>query len=400
MNRTGRIFISTGEVSGDLQGSLLIAALNRQAAQQDLSIEILALGGDRMARAGATLLGHTSAIGSVGLVESLPYIIPTVKLQRRVRQAMRSHPPDLVIMIDYVSPNIGLGRYLRAHWPAIPVVYYIAPQEWVWSFGSRNTSQIVSMTDRILAIFPGEAKHYQQSGAAVTWVGHPLVDHMQTAPTREQARQALGIAPDELAIALFPASRPQEIRGLLPVIAETARRLQAQLPTVRFWIPLALPAYRSAIEQIMHHYGLNATLVEDQSQTVIAAADLAIAKSGTVNLELALANVPQLVLYRVHPVTAWVARHVLRFSIPFMSPANLVLMEPVVPEFLQEAANPQQLTLAALSLLQDPQQRQQMLRGYDRMRQAIGKPGVCDRAAQEILQLLVAAQDSASPSSV
>lgn len=397
MKRTWRIFISTGEVSGDLQGSLLINALQRQAAQQNLDLDITALGGDRMEQAGATLLGHTSAIGSVGLLESVPYIIPTLRLQQRVRQAMRSHPPDLVIMIDYVSPNIGLGRYLNAHWPQIPIVYYIAPQEWVWSFGSRNTHQIVSMTDRILAIFPGEAKHYRRSGADVTWVGHPLVDHMQTAPTRDQARQALGIAPDEVAIALFPASRRQEIRLLLPIIFETAQRLQAQLPNIRFWIPLSLDAYRSAIEQAIRQYNLNATLVVNQSQSVISAADLAIAKSGTVNLELALANVPQLVLYRVHPVTAWIARHILKFAIPFMSPANLVLMEAIVPEFLQEAANPERLTRAALRLLQDPQQRQQMLSDYDRMRQAIGKLGVCDRAAQEILRLLAPTSPVSAP---
>lgn len=388
MGQTGRIFISTGEVSGDLQGSMLIDAMSRCAAHSGIELDIVALGGDRMARAGATLLGNTSAIGSVGLLESIPYVIPTLRLQQRVHRYLRQHPPDLVVMIDYVSPNISLGRYLTRYLPTVPIIYYIAPQEWVWSFGSGNTSQIVSMTDRILAIFPEEAHYYARKGADVRWVGHPLVDWVQSAPSRAQARSQLGIQSEQIAIALFPASRRQEIKSLLPVIFETARRLQELLPQVHFWIPVSLEIYHQPIAQAIRRYGLRATLVSGQSQTVIAAADLAIAKSGTVNLELALMNVPQLVLYRVNPVTAWIARHVLRFSIPFMSPTNLVLMESIVPEFLQDDATPENLTAGALRILQDDAYRQQMLDHYQRMRRAVGEPGVCDRAAYEILDSL------------
>lgn len=386
--RQRRLFISTGEVSGDLQGSLLTAALHRQAALAGMELEILALGGDRMAAAGAHLLGNTSAIGSVGILESLPYVLPTLWMQRRVRQYLRQHPPDLVVMIDYIGPNLGIGNFVRQQLPRVPLIYYIAPQEWVWSLNSSNTSQIVAMTDRIVAIFPGEASYYREMGADVTWVGHPLVDRVQDAPSREQARRQLGIGPDQTAIALFPASRRQELKYLMPVMFEAARQIQAKLPQVHFWIPLSLETYRQTLEQAIAQYGLRATLVTNQSQAVIAAADLAITKSGTVNLEIALLNLPQVVLYRVNPITAWIARHILKFSVPFVSPPNLVLMEPIVPEFLQEQATPAQLTQTALDLMLNTERRQQMLADYRRMQQAIGKPGVCDRAAQEILALL------------
>lgn len=383
-----RIFISTGEISGDLQGSLLIEALQRLAQSTGISLEILALGGDRMAKAGAKLLGNTSAIGSVGILESLPYVLPTLQMQRKVKQYLQKHPPNLVILIDYIGPNIGIGSYIRQYLPQVPVVYYIAPQEWVWSLSSRNTQRIVNMTDRLLAIFPEEARYFEQKGAKVTWVGHPLIDRVQTAPSREEARTTLGITPDQLAIALLPASRRQELKYLLPVIFEAAQRIQAQLPQVHFWISLSLEEYRQSIEQAIQHYALRATLVHGQSQTVIAAADLAIAKSGTVNLETALLNVPQVALYRVHPVTAWVAEHVLKFSTPFISPPNLIAMQPIVPEFLQSQATPKNITQAALDLLLDPIKRQQTLINYRQMRQALGEVGVCDRAAQEILNLL------------
>ncbi len=149
-----RIFISTGEVSGDLQGSMLIEALFRQAKNQEIPIEIIALGGEKMAAAGAILLENTTGIGSVGLLESLPYIIPTYLIQQKTKQYLKIHPPDIVILIDYMGPNIGLGNFIKNNLPKVPIFYYIAPQEWVWSLGSKSTEQIVKLTDKILAIFP------------------------------------------------------------------------------------------------------------------------------------------------------------------------------------------------------------------------------------------------------
>lgn len=380
-----RLFISTGEVSGDLQGALLVSALFRQAQAQGLELEIVALGGERMAEAGATLLSQTSAIGSVGLTESLAYILPTLQLQRRTLKYLQQHPPDLVVLIDYMGANLPLGKQLSRQFD-VPIVYYIAPQEWVWSRTGKATREIVEFSDRVLAIFPEEARYYAAQGAQVKWVGHPLVDYVQAAPDRQQARNALGITTEQVAIALLPASRQQEIRYLLPAMFAAARQIQAQIPQVHFWIPLSLEKYRSAIQQAISEYGLQATIV-DQSLPILAAMDLAISKSGTVNLELALVDVPQVVVYRLSPLSAWIYRRLLNFSIPYMSPPNLVEMQPIVPELLQEEASPERIAAIALELLSSSAARQTMLAGYNQMRQSIGAPGVVDRAAQEILQL-------------
>jgi lipid-A-disaccharide synthase len=389
LKQTYRIFISTGEVSGDLQGSLLIEGLLRQAEVKGIALEITALGGDRMAAAGATLLANTSAIGSVGLWESLPYVIPAWQTFQRTKQHLFAHPPNVVIMVDYLGPNVGLGNFLSRQLPDIPIVYYIAPQEWVWSLGEGKTTQIVEFADRILAVFPGEAQYYQQKGANVTWVGHPLLDAMQQWPDRATARQQLGIEPDAIAIALIPASRRQELQYLLPVMLAAAQKIQAAIPQAQFWIPLALQEYRSALETALDRHSLNAQLLTGQTQEILAAADVAITKSGTVNLELALQNIPQVVIYRVSRITAWIAVNLLRFSIPFMSPPNLILMEPIVPELLQDAATPDRIAQETLQLLQDPHRRQGLLGNYQRMKMALGEPGVCDRAATEILRYLL-----------
>ncbi|MCD8488996.1 MAG: lipid-A-disaccharide synthase [Desertifilum sp.] len=382
--KAARIFISTGEVSGDLQGALLVEALKRQAQ----AVEIVALGGTRMAEAGAQLLANTSGIGSVGLWESVPFLLPTLRIQQQVKQFLREQPPDLVVLIDYMGPNLGIGSFLRRHFPQIPIVYYIAPQAWVWSLSPKDTERIVKVTDRLLAIFPAEARYFEQHGAQVRWVGHPLIDRIGRFPSRTEARMRLGIDDQQQAIALIPASRRQELKYLMPAILKAAQQLQAQLPNAHFWIPLSLERYRPAIEKAIAQFQLKATLVAQQTPEVLAAADLAITKSGTVNLELALLNVPQVVLYRVSPLTYWIGKRVFNFSIPFMSPPNLVQMQAIVPEFLQEQATPEAIFTSALDLLQNPQSRDRMQAGYHQMRQALGEPGVCDRAAQEILQLI------------
>ncbi|WP_374111773.1 lipid-A-disaccharide synthase [Phormidium yuhuli] len=383
-----RIFISTGEVSGDLQGALLIEALHRRAQRQGTSLEILALGGDRMAAAGATLLAHTSGIGSVGLLESLPFLLPTLRVQRQALETLRSQPPDLVILIDYMGPNLGLGNAIKREFPQVPIIYYIAPQTWVWSPSDRDALRLVSLCDRLLAIFPEEARYFRERGATVTWVGHPLVDHLAAAPDRETARRALNLTPEDLVIALLPASRHQELKYLVPPIFQAARVLQEKFPQAKFWIPLSLEIYRDRLQQALSDVGLTAEITSDRRLERLAAADLAISKSGTVNLELALLNVPQIALYAVHPLTASFARRILGFEIEFMSPPNLVTMTSIIPELMQEEVTPENILQEALSLLCEPQRRQAMQENYGQMRQQIGEVGVCDRAAEEIFAQL------------
>lgn len=398
-----RVLISTGEVSGDLQGALLVTALARQANAQGLAVELLALGGERMAQAGARLLENTTRLGSIGIFESLPYWRQTLSLQRRVQQFLKTQPPDVVVLIDYMRPNINLGLFIRRQLNSVPIIYYIAPQEWVWSFGQQNTNEIAQITDLLLAIFPQEAQYYQRHGIATQWVGHPLRDQAESNPSRAVARRTLGLSEGDLTIVLLPASRQQELRYLLPEMLGAAQQIQAQLlaqgRTLKdqplFWLPLAVESYRPLLESQIHAYGLQAKIVPDldstepdwQRRCALAAADLAITKSGTVNLELALMHVPQVVIYRVSRVTAWVARHLLKFSIPFMSPTNLVEMKAIVPEFLQDQVSAEAITQAALPLLLDPERRQRMTQDYDQMIQALGEPGASDRAAVEILKL-------------
>jgi lipid-A-disaccharide synthase len=385
-----RILISTGEVSGDLQGGLLVEALHRQAALRGLPLEVMALGGPRMQAAGAELLADTAPLGSIGLWEALPLVLPTLKLQARVNQVLNQRPPDAVVLIDYMGANVRLGQRLRKQLPQVPITYYIAPQEWAWRMNDGGTSSLLAFTDRILAIFPEEASFYAGHGAEVTWVGHPLLDLASRRPERQEACHQLGLDPDGRLLLLLPASRPQELRYLMPVLAKVAAALQARDPSLSVIVPAGLQRFEQPLADALKEAGVRGRVIAaDEADALkpalFAAADLALGKSGTVNLELALQGVPQVVGYRVSRLTAWVAKNLLRFQVDHISPVNLLLKERLVPELLQADFTVEGFLDQAVPLLENTQVRDQMLDGYRRLRDTLGTPGVTDRAAAAIL---------------
>ena len=377
-----RIFISTGEVSGDLQGAMLVESLYKVAASQNIDLEIFGLGGDRMKTAGAKIIADTAAIGSMGFVEAIPFVLPTIKIQNLTKKYLRQNPPDILVLIDYPAANLALSGYVKQHLPQIPVVYYIAPQDWAVPM-LNNTPKIAKVVDKLLAIFPAEAEYFKNQGIDVTWVGHPLLDRMQQAPDKKQARLNLQLKPEAKIVTLLPASRQQEIKYLLTVMCEAAWQISQQLP-VEFLIPVSLANYRPAIIAAIEQYNLPAKIIEGQTLDAIAAADLAITKSGTVNLEIALLDVPQLVVYRIHPLTAWIGRR-LGFSVPLMSPVNLLANRKLIPELQQEEVTAKNITNEALKLLS--LHTSEIIAGYQEMRSRLGTVGVGERVANEIINL-------------
>ncbi|NER81390.1 MAG: lipid-A-disaccharide synthase [Leptolyngbya sp. SIO1D8] len=379
------ILMSTGEVSGDLQGSLLIQALYRQAKSLGCSLQISAVGGHRMAKAGAHLIGDTTAIGSVGLLEAIPFLFPTLKMQRQIRQYLQQKPADLVIFIDYMNPNLHLGQFLRKTYPTLATAYYIVPQQWVWTFSEKETQALVEISDKMVAIFPQEAEYYRKFGADIRYFGHPLVDKLASPPSRLEAREALGLDSKEPIITLLPASRWQEVKYVLPILLAVAQEIQKTLPEIQFLVPISMDKLRPKIADAIAESGIRAQLIEGQGQAAIAAADLVLNKSGTVNLEVALMKVPQIVVYRLNPLTARIAYYLLNCRVDHISPVNLFVNKTIVPEFIQWEATVDAITAASLNLLEDTDARAKMLASYDELRDCMGQPGVCDQVAANLL---------------
>lgn len=389
-----KLLISTGEVSGDLQGSLLINALKTNAEKRKIELEILALGGERMQEAGAKLISNTSSIGAIGFLEALPYVLPTLNAQSKIDNYLSSSPPDAVVLIDYMGPNIRLGLKVKKKFPNIPIIYYIAPQEWAWRLGDSGTTDLISFTDKILAIFEEEAKFYLSKGGNVKFVGHPMLDFYRNIPTREESLRRIGLTSDQKLLLIIPASRKQELKYILPTLLKAAKLLQEKDPSITVLIPSGLNEFNELLNNSLKEYALSGRIilsneVDDLKPFLFSAAHLALAKSGTINMELALNSVPQIVGYKVSRVTAFFARYLLRFNVKYISPVNLLLNKMLIPEFIQEDFKADKIFNAALKILEDNSTKEDIKLGYERLKDKLGKPGVTDRASKDILDLLI-----------
>ena len=389
-----RLLISTGEVSGDLQGSFLVKALIEEAARRSIEIEIFALGGYRMQAAGAKLISDTTSIGAIGFWEALPFIFPTLKAQSKVDKFLKQQPPDSVVLIDYMGPNIRLGNKIRKISKDIPITYYIAPQEWAWRLGEGGTTDLIGFTDQILAIFQAEAKFYSDRGGSVKWVGHPMLDTVSLLPERNDALKELGLNTDSKVLLILPASRKQELRYVMPTLVRAAALIQKKDPSVVVVIPAAQKSFEAKIKECLSKNNVIGKIIPakdtDKLKPILfSAADIALGKSGTVNMELALNFVPQIVGYKVSRVTAFLARHILRFNVDHISPVNLLLEERLIPELVQKDFNSFNIAKVAIELLENNETRDIMQNGYTRLRQILGSKGVTERAANEILDLTI-----------
>ena len=389
-----KLLISTGEVSGDLQGSLLINALKTNAEKRKIELEIIALGGERMQEAGAKLISNTSTIGAIGFLEALPYVLPTLNAQSKIDNYLSSSPPDAVVLIDYMGPNIRLGLKVKKKFPNIPIIYYIAPQEWAWRLGDSGTTDLISFTDKILAIFEEEAKFYSNKGGNVKFVGHPMLDFYRNIPTREESFRRIGLTSDQKLLLIIPASRKQELKYILPTLLKAAKLLQEKDPSITVLIPSGLNEFNELLNNSLKEYALSGRIilsneVDDLKPFLFSAAHLALAKSGTINMELALNSVPQIVGYKVSRVTAFFARYLLRFNVKYISPVNLLLNKMLIPEFIQEDFKADKIFNAALKILEDNSTKEDIKLGYERLKDKLGKPGVTDRASKDILDLLI-----------
>ncbi len=389
-----KLLISTGEVSGDLQGSLLINALKTNAEKRKIELEIIALGGERMQEAGAKLISNTSSIGAIGFLEALPYVLPTLNAQSKIDNYLSSSPPDAVVLIDYMGPNIRLGLKVKKKFPNIPIIYYIAPQEWAWRLGDSGTTDLISFTDKILAIFEEEAKFYSNKGGNVKFVGHPMLDFYRNIPTREESLRRIGLTSDQKLLLIIPASRKQELKYILPTLLKAAKLLQEKDPSITVLIPSGLNEFNELLNNSLKEYALSGRIilsneVDDLKPFLFSAAHLALAKSGTINMELALNSVPQIVGYKVSRVTAFFARYLLRFNVKYISPVNLLLNKMLIPEFIQDDFKADKIFNAALKILEDNSTKEDIKLGYERLKDKLGKPGVTDRASKDILDLLI-----------
>ena len=344
-----RILVSAGEASGDLYGALLIQALRERLGEA----EFFGSGGDRMRAAGCRTLVDARQVAMVGIVEVLPGLPRAWLALRRLRSALRSHPPTLAILIDFPDFNLRLARELKRS--GSPVLYFVAPQVWAWRRGRLATLR--RYVDRLLCIFPFEESFFRDAGVAAEFVGHPLVGRVApTLPSRE-FRTRFRLPEKAPLIALLPGSRRREILLNLPPLIETARKLAAEGDACLLFAAGSTAA-ADWIRASVAKAGCAFPVIENHTYDAVAHAAAAIVASGTATIETALLGTPMVVVYRVSRATWWLGHRLVRT--PFYSMVNLVAGRQVVPELIQAQFQPEMVAREVRQLLESSQRREQM----------------------------------------
>ena len=365
-----RIFVSAGEPSGDLHGAGVVKALRER--HPDAVIE--ALGGPRMAAAGATIRHPMEGLAAFGLVEVVTKLRAHVRLLRALRADFRASRYDLVILIDYPGFHVRVAEAARR--AGTKVLYYIAPQLWAWRPGRAR--RFASAVDRLAVVLPFEQRFFGGLGLRSDYVGHPLVDRGAW-PSRAAARARLGIQPESRVLGIFPGSRSQEIRRLWAPFRDAALQLLRE-GRCQEVVVAGTPGGEYPDPGPLR-------IVRGDPVPVFAAADAALAKSGTTTLEAALADVPMVVAYKVHPLT-WLMFQRVR-TVEWVSLVNLVAEREVVPELLQHHAEAGPLAEALRPLLDPGDPRTVAQReGLAVVRARLGAPGATTRVVALADELL------------
>lgn len=371
-----KILISAGEASGDIHAAAVTAALKKI----DSAIEVFGMGGDALRAAGGEVLFDIKDHGVMGFVEVIKKLPDLFKLRSDFARVMDERKPDCLVVVDYPGFNMKLAKV--AHDKGIPVVSYIAPSAWAWNKGrAKNVAKIV---DKVACIFPFEYDVYEEAGAPVEFVGHPLLDIVHPSMERAEAEAWAGKEAGRPLVLLMPGSRLMEIEKMLPTLLEGAKLLKKQLPEVQFAMPRAGTIPLELLQSKIKASGLEIKITEGHNYDLFSVADLALATSGTVTLEAALCGLPSVIVYRTSALNAFIARRVI--NIPNIGLPNIVAGRQILPELLQEDFTPANVANTAVELLA-PERRPQLEANLAYMKARLGEPGAVNRVAQLILRI-------------
>lgn len=373
------IFLVAGEPSGDLLGGRLMAALKAATGGE---VRFAGIGGEAMEAQGLRSLFPLSDLAVMGIVEVIPH---APKILRRVREtagAVKRLRPDAVVTIDAPAFAFRVGKKLKG--ARIPLIHYVAPSVWAWR--PRRARMIAGFLDHLMAFLPFEPPYFTREGLAATFVGHPALEAPRGDGVAFRARH--GIPVEAPVLALLPGSRRGEIKRLLPVFRGTLVRLAERFPELRAVVP-TVPTVAAEVRDATAHFPLPTVVVDaGEKYDAFAASDVALAASGTVVLELAVAGVPTVMTYRVAPLSAWVARRMVR--VRFASLVNLVLDREAIPEMIQERSEPTQVAAELTKLLESPNARTHQRTAFAEAVRALKPVGTMlpsERAAAVVLDI-------------
>jgi len=371
--------IIAGEASGDLHGSNLVKAL----LSKDSSLKFYGIGGEKLKSAGVDIIADSSDMAVVGLTEVVSKLGFILKVRHRLKKSIREEHPDLLILIDYPDFNISLAKVAKKS--NVKVFYYISPQVWAWR--KRRVNDLARCVDRMAVILPFEKEVYDRVPLDVGFVGHPLLDTVKRTRSRSETLSELGLETDGKIVAILPGSRENEVTRLLPEMLGAAEILKERIPSVQFVLPLAGTLPIEMITTIAENYSVDIKIVRNNDcYDAVGESDMAIVASGTATLEVALLEIPMIIVYKVSPFTYYVGKTFI--DVEHIGLVNIIAGKRVVPELIQGDATARAIAEETEKILSDRALRDRITKDLRNVRQGLGTPGAAERTAGLAYELL------------
>lgn len=380
-----KIYMVTGEPSGDLLGSRLMHALKNES-----DVSFAGVGGESMQAEGMETLFPISDLAVMGIFEVIPHL---PKILGRIKQTLddiEAQKPDIVVTVDSwsFSKQIHLGLIKRGI--KVPHIHYVAPQVWAWK--SSRAKQIKKWVDHLLMLLPFEAKYFAPYGVAYTYVGHSVIEGGSDKGNAARFVTMHNLSQKDFILTILPGSRKTEIKYLLPVFEQVVEKMAQLHPNLKVVLP-TVETVKDKIEKAIAHWKVPVLIVtgEMARYDAFAASTMALAASGTVSLELAMAGTPHIIAYKMNKLTGWVAGYLLRKKIKYVNLINILSDEQIIPECLQDACNLDKIMLE-LDKLQGQGGKAQM----QKARKALEMLGAGEaltpsqKAAKEVLKIIKA----------
>ncbi len=376
-----KIMLSAGEVSGDVHATSLVRELKKLLPDT----YFFGMGSEKLLAEGVDVKIDIAKRGSIGILEALPNIVPIYFAYQKMLTLLKSERPDLLILIDSQGINMPLAKAAKKL--GIKTIYYIAPQEWLWG-SSKGVKKVSDTLDMIVSIFEKEHLAYKQAGGNSVYFGHPLVDIVKPEKSKSEARKEFLGSEDGPVISLCPGSRTQEIKNLLPILLKAGELIQKEIPNAKFIIPAASTEMIKMIFGYISDFRPKAII--GHTYDILACSDLAICTSGTINLEASILKTPNIMVYKLNPLTYLIGKYFLKIGekLSFFSMPNMLMEEKVIPELVMQNANPQTIAAEALHILQEEKLQQKMQQQFEALRQKLGQTGVIAKCAKAISEFL------------
>lgn len=370
-----KIFLLAGEASGDLLGANLANALLTLLPD----LELMGIGGVKMQQSKVKILMDMSSLDVVGLWEVIKNLITIRRAMQKTKFLLRAQKPDLLILIDYPGFNLRMAQFAKSI--GIKVLYYVSPQVWAWRY--QRIHHIKKYVDHMAVLFPFETKIYQKENIPVTFVGHPLAKLVQVTQSQLSVYHQYGLNSDHKVIALLPGSRQQEIRLLLPLMVATIPLIRQKIPDAQFVLPLANTLQ---VEDLKKYLTSDITVIKNNTYNILSLCSAAMVTSGTATLEVALCQVPLVVVYKTVALNYWIGRCVIRLK--EIGLCNIVAQQRIVQELIQSKATPIAIATEVIRLVTDLNYRQTILENIQKMRLLVGDEENSMKMAELVLKLL------------